>query len=258
MKWVKRILIVVVVLIAALGAFIALSNEKRPVGTPGPEADALAHKVQSAVGVEHWNELGAILFTYAERHTVLWDRTRNFVRVDFGSKRAMYKLADMSGRAWDNNQDVSDAGARAKILTEGHKWFINDTFWLNPFVSLFDSSVTRALASDKDGKQGLLISYASGGVTPGDAYLWFVGDDGLPNKWKMWVSVIPVGGVAATWDNWKELPGGAKVSTEHKSLIKFGVTDLKAGKTLADVMPGEDPFKALEVSTATASSQPAT
>jgi hypothetical protein len=216
----------------------------------------------AAVRTDRWGEVGAIKFDYSGRHQILWDKIRGYARVDFGGKRAMYSVNDQSlARAYEKGADVTDARKKAEIIEEGHRWFINDTFWLNPLVSLFDPGVTRSIAEDEDGNRGLLISYSSGGVTPGDAYLWFTGPDAVPTAWKMWVSLVPIGGLHVTWEKWQELPGGAKVSTFHKGgVLEFGIDDLKAGKTLAEVESGPDPFGALfttPTSTTVASSQPA-
>jgi hypothetical protein len=246
MKWLKRILIAIAALAAVFGLFLLIIHEKRPSGESGPEADAVARKIQAAVGTDKWSEVGAILFTYGGRHTVLWDRARSLVRVDWGTHRAMYRLSDMTGRAFHKDVEITDPEKKKKILEEGHRWFINDTFWLNPFMSFFDEGVTRAIVPNEENMKMLLISYASGGVTPGDSYLWMVGADAVPRAWKMWVTVIPVGGLEVSWDEWEELPGGAKVSMAHNIAgLTIRVTDLKAGKTLSEVVPGEDPFAAI-------------
>lgn len=243
MKWLKRIGIGLAALIALLVVFLALKHEKRPQG--GENGDELARKIQAAVRTDAWNNIGAVHFNYGGRHTILWDRSRGFARVDWGSKRAIYRIGEITGRAYEGGVEVTGEAAK-KIVEEGHKWFINDSFWLNPFPNMFDPNVTRTLATDADGRQGLLVTYGSGGVTPGDSYLWFTNSEGMPSEWKMWVSIIPVGGLSSTWEKWVELPGGAKISTEHKAFgLTFGVTDLKAGATLAEIEPGADPFAVL-------------
>lgn len=257
MKWLKRIGIALAVLIALVVVLSALKHEKRPQGgETGAAADELAKKIQAAVRTDKWNDVGAIHFNYGGRHTILWDRSRGFARVDWGSKRSIYRIGELTGRAYEGGAEVSGEAAK-KIVEEGHKWFINDTFWLNPFPGMFDASVTRAIAADADGKKGLLVTYGSGGVTPGDSYLWFTDAEGLPTQWKMWVSIIPVGGLSSSWEKWVELPGGAKIATEHKAFgLTFGVTELKAGAALAEIMPGEDPFAVLLEQPAVAASRP--
>jgi hypothetical protein len=49
-----------------------------------------------------------------------------------------------------------------------------------------DEGTTRSLVKNEDKTNGLLVSYASGGVTPGDAYLWKLDANGLPQSYKMW------------------------------------------------------------------------
>jgi hypothetical protein len=246
MKWVKRFFILLIVLGGALALVLAFANEKRPApGVTGEEADALARKIHAAVGQDKWDAVGALKFGYADRHTILWDKQRGLARVDFSGKRAMFRTSDKSGLAWEKDAPVADEKRREDIIADGYRWFINDTFWLNPFASFFDASVTRSIVTDKEGEKGLLIAYSSGGVTPGDAYLWYVGPDGLPNRWKMWVSVLPIGGLEATWENWVEIPGGPKISTKHHLVKDFGISELKAGPSISDVEAGDDPFAAL-------------
>jgi hypothetical protein len=48
----------------------------------------------------------------------------------------------------------------------------------------------------QDNQEALMITYASGGSTPGDSYVWFVDQNYMPKAWRMWVSIIPV---------WKQL-----------------------------------------------------
>lgn len=210
-KVLAAVLILGLVGLVVAGYFL---NEPRPKGQPGPEADALARSMEAAVNKAAWDRTGAVRWSFFERHHYVWDRERGLVELRWGDSRALFRTADRSGRAWSSG--VEQTGEDAKeALSAAYAYWINDAFWLNPVVKLFDPGVERSLVKLEDGRDALLASYSSGGVTPGDAYLWIPGPDGLPEAWRMWVQVIPVGGIETSWEGWVELGTGAKVSTMH-------------------------------------------
>ncbi len=217
-----------------------------PPATPGPAGDELAHRVAASVGAEAWDHLGAIRWTLGGKRHYLWDKAHGFVRVRFADNEVLLDLMKMDGRAFVGGNEQS-GDAQKSLIDAAYKWFCNDSFWLNPLTKLFDDGTSRA-AVEVDGKPALLVSYASGGVTPGDKYLWLLGDDGRPRAWRIWVSVIKfVPGVEFAWQGWTDVGGGALVATAHRAL-GFGlqpVTDLAGAPRPEDLEPGPNPFAAL-------------
>ena len=203
-------------------------HDPRPDGQPGPEADALARSMESAVNKEAWDRTGAVRWSFFGRHHYVWDRERDLVELRWGDSRALFRTSDQTGRAW-------------------HADWINDSFWLNPVVKFFDPGVERSLVKLEDGREALLVSYSSGGVTPGDAYLWIPGEDGLPEAWRMWVQIIPIGGIETSWEGWTELSTGAKVSTEHEGwgrMMTF-ISNVEGAASLEDLDVSADLFDPL-------------
>ncbi|MGE0707967.1 MAG: hypothetical protein AB7N76_14725 [Planctomycetota bacterium] len=228
--------------VVLLVALVAWEAEPRPTGVEGPVAEALAARLEAAVHLPAWRATGAVRWTFAGMHRHLWDRGRGLALVEEGTRRVYLRLADQSGRAFEGGQELEGA-ARAGALAWAWDAWCNDSFWLNPLAKLRDAGVTREAV----GEHGLLIRYASGGVTPGDAYLWVLGPDDLPTRWKMWVSIIPVPGVDATWEGWTTLATGAKVATLHRigGLLPLELSEVKGAATLAELEPGPDPFAPL-------------
>ena len=72
---------------------------------------------------------------------------------------------------------------------------------------MYDKGVERRLVKTEDGTKALLVTHTSGGVTPGDSYLWLLDEAYRPTAFKMWVSIIPIGGVKATWEEYKTIEG---------------------------------------------------
>jgi hypothetical protein len=211
-----KILAAILILgLLGLAVLVYSLNEPRPEGQAGPDADALARSMESAVNKEAWDRTGAVRWSFFERHHYVWDRNRDLVELRWGDSRALFRTADQTGRAWHSGSEQTGDDAK-EALNAAYAYWINDAFWLNPVVKFFDDGVERSLVKLDDGSDALLVSYSSGGVTPGDAYLWIPGDDGLPISWRMWVQIIPIGGIETSWEGWTVLATGAKVSTQHE------------------------------------------
>ncbi len=237
---------VLVGVVAACAVAGLVLDEPPPAGAPGPRAEALADRMLASVNAAAWAETGAVRFTFLGRHAYLWDRTREVVEVREGDLRVLLRLSDRSGIVEEGGRRVE--GARARELRErAYAHFINDSYWLNPVVKIRDPGVRRGYVALEGGAEGLLVTYTRGGLTPGDSYLWEVGADGLPRRWRMYVSVIPIRGLGNTWDGWTTLATGARISTVH-ALGPWSVemiTDLEGGRALADLVGAEDPFAPL-------------
>lgn len=246
LKWVGGFLVFLLVLLIAGGLYL---HKPRPSGQAGPEADALARQVEQAVQREAWDRTHAITWVFGGRNTHLWDRTRNLHRVSWqkGEQRVEV-LQDLSApeqgvvTLGGVSVPAEDAGS---YLQKGYATWINDAFWLNPLVKLFDQGTVRELLPPVDGQQRLLLRYQSGGLTPGDAYLYTLDQNLIPVAWEMWVSIIPVGGVRVTWEGWQTLHTGAKVSTQHAMPMReLLLTDVRSADSAAELNGGVDPFAA--------------
>ena len=230
-----HVLLLVVLLLTGCG-------EELPKGTAGPDADAMARRMTESVNVDAWRRTNVVSFSFDGRRTHLWDRRRRLARVSKDGLEIYIDLRSRAGVAFEDGAELAGE-ARDEALQSGYEMWANDTFWLTAMNKAFDPGTSRYRVATEHG-DALLVRYASGGVTPGDAYLWHFDDAGRPVSWQLWVSKIPVDGVQVSWEGWTELPTGAWVSTRHTSgVITFGINDLRAGETIAEVVDGPDPFQ---------------
>lgn len=217
-----------------------------PKGTAGPAADALAARVESAVGIDAWNSLAVVSFHFRD-HQWLWDKARGVVQLTDGDGTVLIDTWDRGGFVVDDAGNDVTGDAAASRLTSAWAAFINDSFWLNPLATLRNSGATRELVTlegEDAGAAGLLVRYESGGVTPGDAYLFIVDDAGTPARWKLWVQILPIKGFETTFEDWVDVDG-AKIATSHKAAgANISLNPVKGGKSVVDVF-GSDPFARL-------------
>lgn len=234
-------------LLLTLALLLLVEREPRPQGQAGPEAEARVARIEAAIDLPAWKRTGAVAWTFSGRHEHLWDRKRGLARVRWSGYEVLVDLARQSGRAWQAGRRVTEPEQNAALVKRAYAYWCNDSFWLNPLAKLRDPGTTRE-ALMVGSAQGLVVRYASGGVTPGDTYLWVLGPDDLPTRWKMWVSIVPIGGLDATWEEWTTLATGARVATLHRAvgLPLVRLTNLKAAARLSELEPGPDPFAPLE------------
>lgn len=211
-KWIGIGLLVLAT--AALVGYLAY-DEPRPTGAPGPAAEALADRILAAVDKPAWDTTDYVAWDFAGRQRYRWWRDVDTVEVTWADKRVLLHTETLTGEAFEDGlrQNGPDADA---LVQQAWAHFANDSYWLAAPFKLRDPGTERALVELEDGSEGLLVTYSSGGVTPGDAYLWHVDETGLPTRYEMWVSIIPVGGVDATWEEYVRLPSGARVATMHE------------------------------------------
>ena len=246
--WWKRLLrglgALLLLIVLGLGITGVVLHEPRPEGRTGPEAEAMARRMVDAVDGEAWEALGAVRWRFPRGHRHLWDKRRGFARVRWDAHEVLLRLSDRSGVARTAGEEVGGEAAR-ELREKAFALWANDSFWLNPVVKAFDEGTTRSIVELEEGGEGLLVSYASGGVTPGDAYLWILDERGRPVRWRMWVSIIPIGGLGTTWEGWRTLEGGAQVATEHDwGPFTMELTDIEAAASV-EALEGEDPFTEL-------------
>jgi hypothetical protein len=223
-------------------------NEKRPTGVKGEKAEALAQKMMQAVNKSAWDSTHFVSWTSRGGNSFVWDKKRSLVEVTWKSNKVLLDVYKQTGKVWTNQVAVTDATASQKLVQSAYKFFINDAFWLNPIAKFYDDGVERSIVTLADGREGLLVSYTTGGVTPGDAYLWLADANGMPTAWQLWVGIIPIGGLEFSWEDWITLPTGAKISTMHKTKLGMEITEInvKSAENLEGLGAKADLFSALE------------
>ncbi len=244
-RWLKITGIVIGVLVVGVFALVFLLSKPLPEGKEGPAADALAQKMLEAIDHQAWKSTGAVQWTFAERHRFIWDRKRHFVQVTWGDHRVLVDINKQEGIAYTNESPVSDEENRA-LVQKAWAYWANDSFWLNAPAKAFDGGTSRKLIPMENGRPALLVIYSSGGLTPGDAYLWELDEQGLPLTYSMWVSIIPIKGLSASWGAWKETETGARIATEHHlGPLALKIDDLKTALDLTELTEGKDIFGSL-------------
>lgn len=218
---IKKIGIALLTIIVGFAVTLWVVSEPRPEGTPGPQADALARKMQAAINQPAYDSVKVLKWNFKGLHQYVWDKSNDQVEVTWGETKVALDLSTKSGVVYQNGVAKTDEGEVKTALS----YFYNDSFWLVAPYKLFDDGVARSIVNTEEG-EALMVYYSTGGVTPGDAYLWFLDDNGFPYKYKMWVNIIPVGGLEFTWEQWEQYEG-VWLAGNHKGLIQVETTNLE-------------------------------
>ncbi len=213
-----------------LFAFMYLKyNEPLPEGIQGEKADALANKMLDALDYEAYEETDYIEFTFKNMHRYKWNKAENTCEVLWKSFRVELDLANSNNSKVFVAEQEYSGEEKQDYTKKAESYFNNDSFWLVAPYKVFDQGTERRWVNTEDGDAALLVTYTSGGSTPGDSYLWHLDENGMPESFQMWVDILPIDGFEASWKDWKTTETGAKLPTFHKFLV-LGI-ELDIGKT---------------------------
>lgn len=245
MKALKWIGIFLLILVVSSIAFIKYASEDLPESNSSEDAEVLADKMLTALNKPAWDSLAYIEWTFFRgKHHYQWDKIQNNAIISWGDNKVIMDLDEVNGLAFVDGKEVQGEDQQ-KLISKAWSYWCNDSFWLYAPYKVKDQGTRRSVVQ-KDGKTGLKVEYVSGGVTPGDTYLWWLDENHLPESWQMWVKIIPLKGAGNSWENWKTLPGGALIATDHVSKVgTMSLSNIKAGYSLSDIDLNENAFEGL-------------
>ena len=234
-KLVVRVLIILAVLVAGGFLVVAILSEDKPAAVSGKEGDIAALNMMMNLNYPGWQKTQFIAWTFPGEHHYVWNKAEDKVCVSWDENVVVLNTQNQKGKAIRN--DVVLTGEEAnELLQEAWAKFCNDSFWLCAPYKAMDAGTKRSVVKDDAGRENVLVEYTSGGVTPGDSYLWILGEDGTPTAWKMWVSNLPVKGMEATWEDYVELYSGARLASKHKmGPVTLELTNIRAAKTAEEL-----------------------
>ncbi|GGW26234.1 hypothetical protein [Arenibacter certesii] len=213
----KFLLVAFILLLVVAGTLFALLHESRPQNSPSIEADALASKMLTALNYEAYKNTRFLEWSFTNnKHHYLWDKQENLVEVNWDAYTVILNLKVSNlGEALKNGEAIVGE-EKKKIMEKARTYFNNDSFWLVAPYKVFDKGTQRSLVPFDNETYGLLVTYTTGGDTPGDSYLWVLDEEGIPQSFKMWVKIIPIGGLEATWEGWQVMDSGALLPASHQ------------------------------------------
>jgi hypothetical protein len=214
-----KITVAIIVLLFGFGVvYYFINNEALPEGKKGKEADALAIKMFNAINHEAFENTEILEWSFRNTNHYKWFKQSDIVSVEWANNKVILDLKDNSKSTVFINEEKSED---QEIIQKAINYFNNDSFWLVAPFKIFDPGTERSIVKH-EGNDALMITYTSGGSTPGDSYLWILDENYFPTSYKMWTSIIPIGGVSGSWSNWKTTEAGIKLPTKH-ILSLFGM-----------------------------------
>ncbi|MFN2261881.1 MAG: hypothetical protein ABR595_07450 [Psychroflexus sp.] len=219
-KFFKILGLIILLIIITLSIIGWAMSEDLPNGKTGPKADELAQKILNSVNHEAFKKTKIISWNFAGFHAYEWHKSEDFVILNFDENKVHLNLKDYSKSKVLTPENISEE-KRNTLIEESIKNFNNDSFWLVAPHKIMDKNVERKLVKHNN-NDALLVTYKSGGTTPGDSYLWILDKNYRPKAFKMWVSIIPIGGLKAEWKNWKTTETEIILSTQ-KSIFGFPI-----------------------------------
>jgi hypothetical protein len=194
-------------------------NEDLPTGKQGAKADQLATKMLTALNEEAYLNTDYLEWSFKGMHSYKWYKSDGVCEVSWKDFTVLLDFENHDKSKVFVAQQEYNGVEKQDYINKATNYFNNDSFWLVAPYKVFDKGTERRLVKTKTNKDALLVTYTTGGSTPGDSYLWHLDGNGKPKSFQMWVDILPIEGLEATWENWITTESGAQLPTFHKFLF---------------------------------------
>ena len=194
-------------------------NEDLPIGKQGNEADQLAITMLRNMNENAYLNTDYLEWTFKNRHYYKWYKSDKMCEVSWDKITVLLDLSNCNNSKVFVLDTPYNGIEKQNYIHKAKAYFNNDSFWLVAPYKVFDKGVERRLVITKENKRALLVTYTSGGTTPGDSYLWHFNTNGKPKSYQMWVDILPIDGLEATWNDWITTESGAVLPTSHRLLF---------------------------------------
>ncbi|RNC87214.1 MAG: hypothetical protein ED556_07270 [Winogradskyella sp.] len=236
MKQLKRILkvffgIIIFLTLPSLlffGFLYIRYDKDLPSGTKGKMADELAINMLKSLNHDAYLSTDYIEWTFKGRQHYKWYKSADSCEVQWNDFKVMLHLKKPSLSSVYVAKQKYEGTDKQKLIGKAEAYFNNDSFWIAAPYKVFDKGTERRLVKTDKDEDALLVTYTSGGSTPGDSYLWHFDREGKPKSYQMWTDLLPIDGLEASWSDWKTTKSGAELPTFHKILfLNLEITNLK-------------------------------
>lgn len=221
-------LILIVLLAAAVGTCSYFSKDL-PLAQTGPNAEKVADLMWQSLNKTAWDSTRYVSWSFRGEHHYKWDKAANLAEISWDENRVLLNPDQVDGLAYVNGEKQEKSSA---LIQTAWEYWCNDMYWLVAPFKIRDTGTSLALTADNR----LVVTYESGGVTPGDSYVWTLDENNVPQLYEMFVKIIPVKGLSATWENWTTLSTGAKIATKHTIAgSELSLSPVNGGMSLSDI-----------------------
>lgn len=197
-------------------------SQSMPEGVTGQPAEELADKMLSSLNYEGYQDLKEISWTFRGTNNYVWKKVEKTVLVEIDNA-----IIQLDFRTGNHLILKSNEASDKDLIDTAIANFYNDSFWLVAPFKIRDKGTTRTFVETEDGP-GLLVTYNSGGVTPGDSYLWVLDENFRPKYWRFWTQIVPVPGMKFKWKGWRQHKGVWFASNHPGQLpVSVNITNLK-------------------------------
>ena len=191
-------------MITSILILIFIFDEKIPDLQGVQEGVQLAEKMSKAINKSSFDSLIFISWQYGS-HRYDWNKKEDSVKVIWANFEVNVSTQTLEGIAYHGGV-ILKGNENTEIVEKAIRYFNNDSFWLVAPYKIYDPGVKLNSVILPEG-HGLMVTYTQGGSTPGDTYLWILDENYFPRAWKMWVKMLPVGGVKSKWLGWQKRKG---------------------------------------------------